>query len=64
MKSVRVGRNNRRLRVEGQDCDDWMAVDMGEHCMSSVQYITWTHASACSHPCILIRIAVAKCSHS
>ena len=29
MKSVRVGRSNRRIRVEGEDCEDWMAVDMG-----------------------------------
>lgn len=29
MKSVRVGRNNRRIRIEGEDCDDWMAVEMG-----------------------------------
>ena len=32
LKSVRIGRNNRRIRVEGQDCDDWMAVEMGEWC--------------------------------
>ena len=30
MKSVRVGRNNRRIRIEGEDCDDWMAVEMGK----------------------------------
>ena len=30
MKSVRVGRNNRRIRVEGEHNDDWMAVEMGQ----------------------------------
>ena len=30
MKSVRVGRSNRRIRVEDEHCEDWMAVEMGE----------------------------------
>ena len=39
LKSVRIGRNNRRIRVEGQDCDDWMAVEMGEDDNSFVRHL-------------------------
>lgn len=35
MRSVRIGRNRRRIRIEGQESDDWMAVEMGE-CMISI----------------------------
>ena len=30
MKYVRVGRLNRRVRVEGRNSNDWMAVDLGK----------------------------------
>ncbi len=40
MKSVRVGRNNRKIRVEGEDCEDWMCVEMGE---SNYSYIYVIH---------------------
>ena len=30
MKCVRVGRSQRRVRVEGRQCHDWMAVDLGK----------------------------------
>ena len=39
MKSVGVGRNNRKIRVEGEDCEDWMCVDMGEPNHSYTKFV-------------------------
>ncbi len=31
VRGVRLGKERRKIRVEGRDSDDWMAVDLGNY---------------------------------